>query len=216
MRSRRPAVCVQRRPPPGRRIDPKTAARVRLTESQTRRKTSAISSLACPGTGQRRHERGNLRLCRHGLQSETAAQDVHLHLHCLGAAVIRRPAGGGLAYPEFELALGVLRGGSAGDLRRRNGATEPAPYDALTPAKRSRCAETRAIVGCRTPCRGRRRAATRGSAIGLGHGGARNWRSGRPSRGAATAHATQILEIPSWPLAGYSNAGVARWRLLRW
>jgi len=47
MRSRRPAVCVQRRPPPGRRIDPKTAARVRLTESQTRRKTSAISSLAC-------------------------------------------------------------------------------------------------------------------------------------------------------------------------
>jgi hypothetical protein len=46
MRSHRPAVCVQRRPPPGRRIDPKTAARVRLTESQTRRKTSAISSLA--------------------------------------------------------------------------------------------------------------------------------------------------------------------------
>jgi hypothetical protein len=46
MRSHRPAVRVQRRPPPGRRIDPKTAARVRLTKSQTRRKTSAISSLA--------------------------------------------------------------------------------------------------------------------------------------------------------------------------
>jgi hypothetical protein len=47
MRSRRPAVRVQRRLPPGRRIDPKTAPRVRLMESQTRRKTSAISSLAC-------------------------------------------------------------------------------------------------------------------------------------------------------------------------
>jgi hypothetical protein len=44
--SRRPAVRVQRRLPLGRRIDPKTAPRVRLTESQTRRKTSAISSLA--------------------------------------------------------------------------------------------------------------------------------------------------------------------------
>src|SRR5215213_1662345 len=51
MRSHRPAVRVQRRPPPGRRIDPKTAARVRLTESQTRRKTSAISSLACGRCG---------------------------------------------------------------------------------------------------------------------------------------------------------------------
>jgi hypothetical protein len=47
MRSRRPAVRVQRGHPPDRRIDPKTAIVVRLTESQTRRRTSAISSLAC-------------------------------------------------------------------------------------------------------------------------------------------------------------------------
>jgi hypothetical protein len=47
MRSHRPAVRVLRRLPPGRRIDRKTAPRVRLTKSQTWRKTSAISSLAC-------------------------------------------------------------------------------------------------------------------------------------------------------------------------
>ena len=170
---------------------------------------------AGPRTGQRRHERRNLCLCRIGVQPQTAAQDFHLHLYCLGAAVVRRPAGRGVAYPEFELALGVPRCDSTGALRRRNGVSQPPPHDALVPAKRPRCPEARAVMGCRTPCGRRRHLAARGSAVELGHCGASHWRFSRPAGGAATAHATRILAISSWPLAGHSDTGFARWRLLR-
>ena len=72
---------------------------------------------AGPGSGQRRDEHRDLRLCRAGLQPHAAAQDVHLHLHRLGAAVVRRPAGVGLADRAAELALGVLRRDPVGGLR---------------------------------------------------------------------------------------------------
>ena len=54
---------------------------------------------AGPGPRQRSDQHGDLRLRRPGLQRDGAAADVHLHLHRLGRAVLRRPAGVGLADP---------------------------------------------------------------------------------------------------------------------
>ena len=105
----------------------------------------AVHGSVGAGTGRWHHERRDLCLCRPGLQPDPAAQDVHLYLHGLGAAIVCRSTGCSVADEPFELALGVLGRHSFDALRRHHGAAEPVTADALPSAKQCRCPEARTL-----------------------------------------------------------------------
>ncbi len=90
------------------------------------------------GPGSRRwcDQHGDLRLCRADLRAGPAAAGVHLHLDGLGGAVLRRPADLGLADPQPELALGVLRRAAAGRGGRRHARAVAAAADPHASAAR--------------------------------------------------------------------------------
>ena len=106
------------------------AGRVRATHAAADRRPAG------PGTGQRPDEHRGLRPGRPGLLGHPAAPGVHLHLHGLDPAVVRRTAGVGLADRAAELALGLLRRGAAGGRRRAADPADPAPGEPVLDAGR--------------------------------------------------------------------------------
>src|SRR6476646_2347231 len=133
----------------------------------------------------------------------------------MGAAVVRWPAGVGMADATFELALGLLRSDPAGHFRRRDGIPEFAAHDARTPTDRCGRDQTCANVGCWTTGRRGRDAAARRPAVGLVGGGSSGWRCGGSSGGAATTYATRILEVSARPPSGRADPRASRRCILR-
>jgi hypothetical protein len=145
------------------------------------------------GTRQRHHERRDLRLCRTGLQPHATTQDVHLHLHSMGAAFVCWSSGGSVVDQQAGLAVGVFSRDPFGDLRRRHGVAQPAANDPAAPGGQQRGhAEAGAVLGCRDVVRRHGLSAARWSAAGLGWVGTADRCAGNASCGAAAAHATGL------------------------
>ena len=163
------------------------------------------------GTGQRPDEHRDLRAGRPGLLAHPATAGVHLHLHCLDPAVVRRAARLGLADRAAELALGVLRSGADGGRRRAAGAAHAAPDDVHLGTGRLRPGRTQAgsAVGRGCGGAGRRRPAAGRTAAGLGRAGPAGRRPGRAGAGTAPADAGLFRPVRTRPARRHRRPGTA-------
>ena len=172
-----------------------------------------------PGPGRRRAEHGDVRDGGQGLPPGAAAARLHLHLDRLGAAVLRRPAGVGVAHLAPVVALGVLHGHPARGGRRRDGAAHRPRDDADPDARGVRGGRLRAASGARLGRlrdRGRRRAAAgRGSAAGLVGAGPGRPRGRAAGPRAAAADAAGLPPGRARPAQRDPGPRAAARRLLR-